>query len=57
MEHLGHDRFSIVGHDRASYVAFRAAMDHPERIEKLAVPDGVPIVEALERCDAGFAQL
>lgn len=57
MAHLGHDRFSIVGHDRGSYVAFRAAMDHPERIEKLAVLDGVPIVEALERCDARFAQL
>lgn len=57
MTHLGHGTFSIAGHDRGSYVAFRAAMDHPDRIQKLAVLDGVPIVEALERCDARFAML
>jgi haloacetate dehalogenase len=57
MSHLGHDLFSVVGHDRGSYVAFRAAMDHPDRIQKLAVLDGVPILEALERCDARFAEL
>ena len=28
MRHLGHDRFSVVGHDRGALVAFRAAMDH-----------------------------
>lgn len=57
MRHLGHDRFAIVGHDRGSYVAFRAAMDHPWSITRLAVLDGVPIVEALERCDERFARL
>ena len=55
MKRLGHDRFAVVGHDRGSYVAFRAAMDHPERISRLAVLDGVPIAEALARCDARFA--
>lgn len=57
MARLGHDKFAIVGHDRGSYVAFRAALDHPDKITKLAVLDGVPIVEALERCDARFAEL
>jgi haloacetate dehalogenase len=56
MRRLGHSRFAVVGHDRGSYVAFRAAMDHPEAISHLAVLDGVPIVEALERCNAKFAQ-
>ncbi|WP_185995472.1 alpha/beta fold hydrolase [Nocardioides campestrisoli] len=56
MTQLGHDRFAVVGHDRGSYVAFRAALDHPERVASLAVLDGVPIVEALERTDAGFAE-
>lgn len=57
MRRLGFERFAIVGHDRGSYVAFRAAMDHPRTITRLAVLDGVPIVEALERCDARFARL
>jgi haloacetate dehalogenase len=56
MRRLGHERFAVVGHDRGSYVAFRAALDHPDAISRLAVLDGVPIVEALERCDARFAR-
>jgi haloacetate dehalogenase len=55
MRRLGFDRFAIVGHDRGSYTAFRTAMDHPEAITHLAVLDGVPILEALERCDVRFA--
>jgi haloacetate dehalogenase len=56
MQALGHQRFMIAGHDRGSYTAFRCAMDHPERVERLAILDGVPILEALERCDADFAR-
>jgi haloacetate dehalogenase len=55
MRRLGHERFAVVGHDRGAYVAFRTAMDHPEAVTRLAVLDGVPILEALERCDARFA--
>ncbi|OHV07536.1 alpha/beta fold hydrolase [Kushneria phosphatilytica] len=55
MQQLGFDRFSIVGHDRGSYTAFRTAMDYPEHIERAVMLDGVPILEALERCDARFA--
>jgi haloacetate dehalogenase len=32
MEHLGHDRFAVVGHDRGSAVAYRLALDHPEAV-------------------------
>ncbi|MGO4123773.1 alpha/beta fold hydrolase [Inquilinus sp. YAF38] len=56
MQRLGFERFAIVGHDRGAYTAFRAAMDHPDRISHLAVFDAVPILEALERCDARFAR-
>jgi haloacetate dehalogenase len=56
MEHLGHDRFAVVGHDRGCYVALRLALDHPERCARLVVMDGVPICEALDRCDARFAE-
>jgi haloacetate dehalogenase len=55
-DHLGIDRFSLAGHDRGSYVAYRTALDHPDRVSRLAVLDGVPIVEALERADARFAE-
>lgn len=55
MRHLGHDRFAVAGHDRGSYVAFRLAMDHPAAVTYLAILDGVPIIEALERCDVRFA--
>jgi haloacetate dehalogenase len=55
MRALGHDRFAVVGHDRGAYVAFRTAMDHPEAVSRLVVMDGVPIGEALARCNARFA--
>lgn len=57
MSELGHERFAVVGHDRGSYVAYRTALDHPDRVDALAVLDSVPILEALERADARFAEL
>jgi haloacetate dehalogenase len=55
MRKLGHEHFAIVGHDRGAYVAFRAALDHPDAVDALVVMDAVPIADALERCDARFA--
>ncbi|TDB76295.1 alpha/beta hydrolase [Micromonospora sp. KC723] len=55
MSALGHRRFSAVGHDRGCYVALRMALDHPDVVSRLVVMDGVPISEALARCDARFA--
>ncbi len=55
MENLGHERFAIAGHDRGCYVAFRTALDHPERVTHLGGFDGVPIGEALDRMTAKFA--
>jgi pimeloyl-ACP methyl ester carboxylesterase len=46
MDRLGFERFAVVGHDRGCYTAFRTAMDHPGAISRLAVLDGVPILEA-----------
>ncbi|PNG27451.1 alpha/beta fold hydrolase [Methylocella silvestris] len=42
MEQLGHIRFSLVGHDRGGRVGYRLALDHPERLEKLALIDIIP---------------
>jgi haloacetate dehalogenase len=57
MHHLRHERFAVVGHDRGAYTAFRLAMDHPEKVSQLVILDGVPILEALERCTEKFARL
>jgi pimeloyl-ACP methyl ester carboxylesterase len=42
MAALGFDRFAVVGHDRGGRVAHRFALDHTERVTKLAVLDIVP---------------
>ena len=49
MAELGHDRFSIAGHDRGGRVAYRMALDRPDEVEKLAVLDIVPVAEVWER--------
>jgi haloacetate dehalogenase len=55
MEQLGFDRFGIAGHDRGGRVAYRAALDHPERVESLAVLDVVAIDAAWSRADDRLA--
>ncbi|MFM0088802.1 alpha/beta hydrolase [Paraburkholderia sediminicola] len=42
MSALGFDKFAVVGHDRGARVAQRLALDHPHRVEKIAVLDIVP---------------
>jgi haloacetate dehalogenase len=54
---LGHERFAVAGHDRGCYVAFRLAMDAPDHVTHLAALDGVPIGEALARCNDRFARM
>lgn len=51
MHLLGHERFSIVGHDRGGRVAYRSALDHPQAVTRLAVLDVVPTFEVWERAD------
>jgi haloacetate dehalogenase len=55
MEHLGFPRFSVAGHDRGGRVAYRLALDHPDRVDRLAVLDIVPTESAWEHADARFA--
>src|SRR5215472_13396901 len=42
MRKLGFPRFSVAGHDGGGRVAYRLALDHPDRVERLAVLDIVP---------------
>jgi haloacetate dehalogenase len=55
MAHLGFQRFSVAGHDRGGRVAYRMALDHPDRIDRLAVLDVIPTLTAWELADARFA--
>jgi haloacetate dehalogenase len=45
MQALGHDKFAVVGHDRGGRVAYRLALDHPERVTKISTLDIVPTWE------------
>jgi haloacetate dehalogenase len=55
MKAQGFTRFSVAGHDRGGRVAYRMALDHPDRIERLAVLDIIPTGEAFRLADARFA--
>ena len=41
MERLGFPRFSVAGHDRGGRVAYRMALDHPARVDRLAVLEAI----------------
>ena len=43
MQALGFNRFAMVGHDRGARVAWRTAVEHPERVSRAAVIDIVPL--------------
>ncbi len=55
MERLGFARFSAAGHDPGGHVAYRMAIDHPDRVDRLAVLDVLPTETVWERADARFA--
>jgi haloacetate dehalogenase len=55
MASLGHERFAVAGHDRGGRVAYRMALDHPERVSALAVLDIVPTAEVWARADDKLA--
>lgn len=55
MTALGFDRFMVGSHDRGARVAHRLALDHADRVTRLAVLDIVPTIEHLERTDLAFA--
>jgi haloacetate dehalogenase len=54
MRHFGHERFDLAGHDRGGRVAYRLALDHPERVRKLATLDILPTGEHFRRADMKF---
>jgi haloacetate dehalogenase len=56
MSALGFGRFLLVGHDRGARVAHRLAVDHPDRVEKMAVLDIAPTLAMYEQTTEFFAR-
>jgi haloacetate dehalogenase len=56
MDALGFDRFAVVGHDRGGRVGHRLALDHPDRVDRLAVLDIVPTLEVFRTTDERLAR-
>jgi haloacetate dehalogenase len=54
MTALGFERFAVAGHDRGARVAFRMALDAPERIERMAALDIVPTHHLLTNVSLGW---
>jgi haloacetate dehalogenase len=55
MRGLGHERFLVAGHDRGGRVAHRLALDHRERVERLALLDIVPTLDMYQLVDMASA--
>lgn len=54
MASLGHDRFRLAGHDRGARVGYRLALDHRDRVERLAVLDILPTADYWRRMDRAY---
>ena len=55
MELLGFRSFRLAGHDRGARVAHRLALDHPARVERVAMLDIIPTRAVFERVDKALA--
>jgi haloacetate dehalogenase len=55
MHYLGHERFSVIGHDRGARVAHRMALDHPSLIDKLVLIDIAPTATMYRLTNQEFA--
>ncbi len=55
MSAFGFEEFAVVGHDRGGRVGHRMALDHPDRVTKLAVLDIVPTHKLYNNVSREFA--
>ncbi len=55
MAHLGFSQFALAGHDRGARTAFRLAMDHPEKVLRVAFLDILPTHRVFQNIDAQMA--
>lgn len=52
---LGHDEFAVLGHDRGARVAYRLALDHPERVSRIGIIEIVPTSDFWDAWNAELA--
>ena len=57
MQQLGFDKFAVIGHDRGGRVGHRMALDHPDRVTRLAVLDIVPTYYLYTHVTLEFVQV
>jgi haloacetate dehalogenase len=55
MKHFGFDRFGMAGHDRGGRVAHRLALDHSDRVTRVAVLDIAPTLTMYRDTNQDFA--
>jgi haloacetate dehalogenase len=55
MGSIGFERFAVAGHDRGGRVGYRMALDHPDRLVRVALLDIIPTADVFARADAQFA--
>lgn len=55
MQQSGFNHFALAGHDRGARVAYRMALDHPEKISRLAVLNIIPTLDMVEPLDFNTA--
>ena len=55
MKALGFDRFFVAGHDRGGRTAHRMAIDHPDKVPRVAFLDIVPTHHVLHNITKGWA--
>jgi haloacetate dehalogenase len=53
---FGFQEFFVAGHDRGGRVAYRLALDHPQRVRRVSVLDIVPTAEVWARAGARLMQ-
>ncbi len=56
MESLGYREFFVAGHDRGARTAHRMSLDHPDRVQRLAVVDILPSHHVWTNADAVWAR-
>jgi len=55
MRALGHETFLVGGHDRGARVGHRMALDHPDRVQRLALLDILPTLHVWRNASAEWA--
>ena len=55
MDNLGYSQFAFAGHDRGARVGYRLALDHADRVSKLALFDIMTTLDTWNAMNADFA--